>query len=183
VPQIEVTFDIDANGILHVSAKDRASGKEQRIQITGASNLDKGDIERMVQEAAAHAEEDKKQREAAEAKNAADQLVYQTEKSLKDLGDKVPSDQKLDIENKISAVRTALNSGDTDEIKRLTEELRTASYALSELLYKQAAGEAGGAAPEGTEYAQTAANATGGQASGQTSGANDDVIDAEFKQG
>jgi molecular chaperone DnaK len=184
VPQIEVTFDIDANGILHVSAKDRASGKEQRIQITGASNLDKGDIERMVQEAAAHADEDKKQREAAEAKNTADQLVYQTEKTMKDLADKVPSDQKLDLENKIAAVRTALTGGDTDEIKRLTEELRSASYALSELLYKQAAGEAGGAAPEGTEYAQTAANATGngqGPAGGATE--NEDVIDAEFKQG
>jgi molecular chaperone DnaK len=182
VPQIEVTFDIDANGILHVSAKDRASGKEQRIQITGSTHLDKGDIDRMVQEAAAHADEDKRQREAAEAKNNADQLVYQTEKTMKDLGDKVPSDQKLDLENKIAALKTALESGGTDEIKRLTEELRTVSYALSELLYKQAAGEAGGAAPEGTEYAQTAANAAGdGHGAGATE--NEDVIDAEFKQG
>ena len=182
VPQIEVTFDIDANGILHVSAKDRASGKEQRIQITGSTHLDKGDIDRMVQEAAAHADEDKRQREAAEAKNNADQLVYQTEKTMKDLGDKVPSDQKLDLENKIAALKTALGSGGTDEIKRLTEELRTVSYALSELLYKQAAGEAGGAAPEGTEYAQTAANAAGdGHGAGATE--NEDVIDAEFKQG
>jgi len=175
VPQIEVTFDIDANGIVNVSAKDRATGKEQSITITGSSNLNKSDIERMVNEAAAHAEEDRRQREAAEARNNADALIYQTERTLKELGDKVPSDQKVQVETAISNLRGAMNANDTNEIKRLTEELREASFALSKLLYEQAAGSAGGQPTGETEYASTGAD-TGRSAS------SDDVIDAEFKE-
>jgi molecular chaperone DnaK len=178
VPKIEVTFDIDANGIMNVSARDMASGKEQRITISGSSNLNKSDIERMVNEAASHAEEDKRQKEAAEAKNHADALIYQTDRQLKDLGDKVPSDQKLAIENAMEDLKKVLDSGDVPEIQSKTEALRTASYTLSELLYKQAAGEAGGQAPEGEYSANGAGEHPGEEAEGK---AEDDVIDAEFK--
>jgi molecular chaperone DnaK len=179
VPQIEVTFDIDANGILSVSAKDRATAREQSITISGSSNLNKNDIERMVNEAASHADEDRQARESAEARNQADSLVYNTERQIKELGDKVPSDLKLAIENAVSNLKTAMNGTDTQEITAKTEELRTEFYKLSELLYKQASEAEGGAAAPETEYAQTAANtetSTGGAAAG-----NDDVIDAEFK--
>jgi molecular chaperone DnaK len=176
VPQIEVTFDIDANGIVNVSAKDRATSREQSITITGSSSLNKGDIDRMVREATEHAEEDRRQKEAAEAKNKADALIYQTERSLKDLGDKVPNDQKVLIETAISNLRSALSGSDVNEITRLTEELMQASYALSELLYKQAAGEAGGTPPGETDYAPT-----GAESEPKEGGKDDDVIDAEFK--
>ncbi|MEP6754179.1 MAG: molecular chaperone DnaK, partial [Chthonomonadales bacterium] len=176
IPQIEVTFDIDANGILSVSAKDRATSKEQRITITGASNLDKGDIDRMVNEAASHAEEDRKFKEAAEAKNHGDALVYQTEKQLKELDDKVPSDQKLEIENAIQTLKKSLESGETEQIKTDTDTLRAAAYKLSELLYSQAAGAAGGVPPEGEHHTEAAPeHETTAKAHG------DDVIDAEFK--
>jgi molecular chaperone DnaK len=182
VPQIEVTFDIDANGILSVSAKDRATNREQRITITGASNLNKNDIDRMVNEAASHAEEDKRMKEAAEAKNQANSLIYQTEKQLKDLADKVPSDQKLQIETALSNLKNVVDGSDVEEIKRLTEELRTAAYQLSELLYKQAAGDAGGTHPteEPAGHPEDAAHSANGT-EGHPHGANDDVIDAEFK--
>jgi molecular chaperone DnaK len=181
VPKIEVTFDIDANGIMNVSARDTASGKEQRITISGSSNLNKSDIERMVNEAASHAEEDRKQKEAAEAKNHADALLYQTERQLKDLEDKVPSDQKLAIENAMEELKKAVSDGDVSEIQSKTEALRTASYALSELLYKQAAGDAGGQAPEG-EYSANGAGEHPGEHPGEEAGkGEDDVIDAEFK--
>lgn len=179
VPQIEVTFDIDANGILSVSAKDRATGREQSITISGSSNLNKGDIERMVNEAAAHADEDRKVREAAEARNQADALIYQTERQIKELGDKVPSDQKLVIENAISNLRTALNGTDIQEIQTHTEELRSETYKLSELLYKQSSNDGTGEPGAGTEYSQQAANTEAPTSSGVSG--HDDVIDAEFK--
>jgi len=174
-PQIEVTFDIDTNGILSVSAKDRATGKEQSIQITGSSSLNKNDIERMVNEAQAHADEDKRLREQVELKNKADSLIYQTEHQIKELGDKVPGDQKLRIETAVQNLKNALKDGTPEDIEAKTEELRTETYQLSELLYKQAAAEAGGTPPEQTEYAQAA-----GHTETHTGGA-DDVIDAEFK--
>jgi molecular chaperone DnaK len=185
IPQIEVTFDIDANGILSVSAKDRASGREQKITITGSSSLNKDDINRMVNEAAAHADEDRRLRELAEARNKADSLIYQSEKQLKDLGDKVPSDAKLEIENAVGELRTALNNNDAGEISTKTDTLQQAVFKLSEIAYKAAAGEAGGAAPGQSEYAQQAdhtdtGNGTGGPG-GTAAGADDDVIDAEFK--
>ncbi len=175
VPQIEVTFDIDANGIIHVTAKDKATNKEQSITLTGSSNLDKRDIERMVHEASEHADEDHQMRETAEAKNQADSLCYQTEKTLKDIGDKVPSDQKIKIEGKISELRSAINTDNVDNIKRITEELRQESFSLSELLYKQTAGTSDGQAPEETGYQQS-------EYQPATEGKPDDVIDADFKE-
>jgi molecular chaperone DnaK len=171
VPQIEVTFDIDANGIVNVSARDRATGKEQSITISGSSNLSKADIERMVAEAAAHAEEDRKQRELAEARNNADALIYNTERTMKELGDKVPSDQKLRVENAISNLRKAVQGNSAEEIRSLTEELRQASFTLSEILYKQTAGAS--QSQPGDQYAATGAESS--------KPADDDVIDAEFK--
>jgi molecular chaperone DnaK len=172
VPQIEVTFDIDANGIVNVSAKDRATGKEQRITITGSSSLDKQDIQRMVQEAAAHAEEDRRLKELAEAKNQADSLLYQTERLLKDLGDKVPADERLRIETAMENVKNAVKSDETADIKRTVEELQQASYKLSEILYQQTAAQS-------QPGADTGPQPDAGDAPGS---ADDDVIDAEFKQ-
>ncbi len=172
VPQVEVTFDIDANGIVNVSAKDRATNKEQRITISGAGTLDKADIERMIREAEAHASEDAALREKAEARNHADQLVYSTERLIKDLGDKLPGDEKGKVESAIANVKSALETEDTDRIKTATDELQTASYALSELLYKQADG--GGAQSGGFQ--------SDGTPDGTTDEPKpDDVIDAEFK--
>ena len=142
MPQIEVTFDIDANGIVHVSAKDLGTGKEQKISITGSSGLSKEEVERMQREAETHAEEDKKAKEAIEIRNNADNLAYQCEKQLKDLGDKVPADKKTEIEAKIAAVREALKGSDTDAIKVAYDELQTKFQSASEDLYKQAAASA-----------------------------------------
>ena len=166
VPQIEVTFDIDANGIVHVSAKDRGTNKEQSMTITGQSSLSKDDIAKMVKEAEAHAEEDKKRREEAEVRNNADSLVYQTEKVLREQGDKLTAEDKSAVEGPLADLRSALNGSDTDTIKNATEKLMTASQAFSQKLY---------------EAASRDANAAGTSASGQQSGANDsDIVDAEI---
>ncbi len=137
IPQIEVTFDIDANGIVSVSARDKGTGREQKITITGAGNLNKDEVEKMKRDAELHAEEDKVQRDRAEARNRAESLINNTERQLKETGDKVPSDVKATVETGISNLRTALNSNDTktEELNRLSEELRQATYKLSELLY------------------------------------------------
>jgi molecular chaperone DnaK len=166
VPQIEVTFDIDANGIVHVSAKDRGTNKEQSMTITGQSSLSKDDIAKMVKDAEAHAEEDKKRREEAEARNNADSLVYQTEKVLREQGDKLTAEDKSAVEGPLADLRSALNGSDTDTIKNATEKLMTASQAFSQKLY---------------EAASRDANAAGTSASGQQSGTNDsDIVDAEI---
>jgi len=138
-PQIEVTFDIDANGILHVSAKDLGTGKEQKISITGSSGLSKEEVEKMQRDAEAHAEEDKKVKEAAEVRNNADNLAYQCEKQLKELGEKIPGNVKADIEAKIATVRETLKGNDTDAIKTAYTELQNKFQAASEELYKNAA--------------------------------------------
>ena len=153
VPQIEVTFDIDANGIVHVSAKDMGTGKEQHIQITSSSGLSKDEIDRMVKDAEAHADEDKKQREAIDAKNEADSLVYQTEKSLKELGDKINGAEKQKVEDAIADLKKAIEGGNTDVIKAKTEALKQASYKIAEEVYKQqgAAGAAGANAGAGAQ--------------------------------
>ncbi len=177
VPQIEVTFDSDANGIVNVSAKDRATGKEQRITITGSSNLDKRDIERMVSEAASHADEDRQARDKAEAVNKADSLIYQTERSMKEQGDKIPSDLKIQAENAIEALRNAMKGDDVDEIRRLSNDLEQATYRITEALYQQAgAAEAAeaGASPNGAYQGAEPPRAEAGAD-------NEDVIDAEFK--
>jgi molecular chaperone DnaK len=176
VPQIEVTFDIDANGIVHVAAKDRATGKENKITITSSSGLNKEDIDRAVREAKEHEAEDKARREEIEVRNRADNLAYATEKSLKDLGDKIPADTKSDLEAKLKAVRDALNGTDVEAVKSATETLMQASHKMAEQAYKAtggAPGEPGAAGPE-----------AGGQAGGQPGapGKKDDVVDAEFEE-
>ncbi|MBA2434842.1 MAG: molecular chaperone DnaK [Chthoniobacterales bacterium] len=178
VPQIEVTFDIDANGILHVSAKDLGSGKEQKISITGSSGLSKEEVEKMQRDAEAHAEEDKKAKEAIEIKNNADTLAYQSEKQLKELGDKVPEDKRKQIEEAIKAVRDAIEANDTDAMKRTYEDLQNKFQEVSADLYKQAAASAG--PTPGAE----AGGRPGPQAEPQTEGPHKDqgdVVDAEFE--
>ena len=168
VPQIEVTFDIDANGIVNVSAKDLATQRQQSITITGSTRLSKEEIDRMMREAEEHAEEDRRLRETAEAKNRAEQLVYTTEKMLRDLGDKVPSSDKLAIENAISDVKSAIESNDINRINSASDVLQQASYKLSQMLYEQAA-----------QAGQPAGAPTGGAEEGKPE--DEGVIDAEFK--
>jgi molecular chaperone DnaK len=137
IPQVEVTFDIDANGILHVTAKDKATGREQKVTITASTNLNKNDIERMVQEARQHESEDKKRRELIDARNTADNLVYQTEKALRDLGDKVSGSDGQDIQNKINDLKQALQGEDVNRIRQASEKVQQAFHALSQQLYAQ----------------------------------------------
>jgi molecular chaperone DnaK len=137
VPQVEVTFDIDANGILNVTAKDKATGKEQKVTITASTNMSKDDIEKKVQEARQHEAEDKKRRELIDARNTADQLTYQTEKTLNELGDKVPAAEKENIQKKVDNLKQAAQGDDADRIKQLTEEVQQAFHALSQQLYAQ----------------------------------------------
>jgi molecular chaperone DnaK len=177
-PQIEVTFDIDANGILHVSAKDLGTGKEQKISITGSSGLSKEEIERMQRDAETHAEEDKKAKEAIEIKNNADTLAYQSEKQLKDLGGKVPEDKRKQVEEAIKAVREAIEKNDTDAMKRTYDDLQNKFQEVSADLYKQAAASAGPAPGSG------AGGGPGPQAHPQNEGPRKDqgdVVDAEFE--
>jgi molecular chaperone DnaK len=148
IPQIEVTFDIDANGIVHVSAKDLATSKEQKIRIESSSGLAEDEINRMVHEAEEHADEDKKVREKIELRNEADSLVYTTEKSLKDYGDKVSEEDRTKIAAGIEALKKALESDDIDEIKAKNEELKQTSYSLAEEMYKNAGAESGEAGSE-----------------------------------
>jgi len=147
VPQIEVTFDIDANGIVNVSAKDMGTGKEQHITITSSTNMSKEDIDKAVKDAEKFAAEDKAQKEAVDTKNRAESLIFQSEKTLNELGDKVTADEKAPITEKIEALRKAVSGGNTEEIKKGTEELEKAFYSISEKLYQQQAqnGAAGGA--------------------------------------
>jgi molecular chaperone DnaK len=147
VPQVEVTFDIDANGILHVTAKDKASGKEQKVAITASTNLNKGDIDRMVQEGRQHEAEDKKHRELIDARNTADNLAYQLEKTLRDLGDKVPADERSKIESKINDLKQAGQGDDVSRIKKATDEAQIAFHALSQQLYAQGQPQPEGAGP------------------------------------
>ncbi|MBC3992048.1 Hsp70 family protein [Streptomyces sp. AC563] len=169
VPQIEVTFDIDANGIMHVSAKDLGTGKEQRMTVTGGSALPKDDIERMMREAEQYADEDHKRREAAETRNQAEQLVYQTEKFLKDNEDKVPGDVKSEVEAAVTDLKEKLKGEDNAAIREATEKVATVSQKLGQAMY--ADGQAAAGAP-GAEGAADAAGA--GQAK------DDDVVDAEI---
>lgn len=147
VPQIEVSFDIDANGILSVRAQDKGTGKEQKITITASSGLSKEDIDKMTRDAESHAAEDAKRKEDIEARNNADNLAYSAEKTLSDLGDKVPSDMKQEVEGKIAAIRSALQGQDTDQIRRTTEELTEALQKVGSTVYQQAGPPPGG--PEG----------------------------------
>jgi len=176
VPQIEVTFDIDANGIVNVSAKDTGTGKEQSIRITASSGLSESDIERMVKDAEAHAEDDKKKQALIEARNQADSLVYSTEKSLRDIGDKVDPVLKGDLESKIEAVKKALETEDADTIKTAAEALAQSSHKLAEQLYAQKGGDAGA----GEAGAGGCAGGTCG--GGQAKPADENVVDADYTE-
>ena len=171
VPQIEVTFDIDANGIVNVSAKDLGTGKEQHITITSSTNMSKEDIDKAVHEAEQFAAEDKKQREAADVRNQADQMVFQTEKTLEDMGDKLDAGDKANVESALGKLKETLKGNDTEAIKNATEELTKAFYAVSEKLYQQNGQQAGGPDMGG-------ANFGGGQAGGNDAGP--DVVDADY---
>ncbi|HEY5892150.1 MAG TPA: molecular chaperone DnaK [Chthoniobacterales bacterium] len=175
VPQIEVTFDIDANGILHVSAKDLGTKKEQKISITGSSGLDKGEVERLRKEAELHAAEDAKAKDAIEVRNNADSLAYQCEKQIKDLGDKLPGDKKSDIESAIAAVREALKGEDVDAIKSAHERLESKFQEISADLYKQAAASSGAGQPEPETAGAGASSAESDKKK------DDNVVDAEFE--
>src|SRR5689334_3350380 len=179
VPQIEVTFDIDANGILHVSAKDLGSGKEQKISITGSSGLSKEKVEKMQRDAETHAEEDKKAKEAIEIKNNADTLAYQSEKQLKDLGDKVPADKRKVVEDAIAKVREAINANDTDAIKRAYDDLQTKFQDVSAELYKQASAQAGPRPGPGAGPQPGPQTRPGGAEEGAGKRDGGDVVDAE----
>ncbi len=167
VPQIEVTFDIDANGIVNVSAKDLGTGKEQKITISGSTALSDDEVDRMVNDAKEHAEEDESRKAEVETRNQADSLVYATEKSLNDLGDKVPADTKSTVEDAIAAVKTALDGEDVDEIKAKTDELQTASYKLAEIAYGD------------MQNADAGADASG--AAEAAADEDDEVIDADYE--
>jgi molecular chaperone DnaK len=180
VPQIEVTFDIDANGILHVSAKDLGTGKEQKISITGSSGLSKEEIEKMQKEAELHADDDKRAKESIEIRNNADNLAYQSEKQLKDLGDKVPADKKAPIEAAITAVREALKGEDVDAIKSAYDDLQNKFQSVTEELYKQASANAQ-AAGAGPGPQPGGAHAGAQQGGGQGDQGKGDVVDAEFE--
>jgi molecular chaperone DnaK len=182
VPQIEVTFDIDANGIVNVSAKDLGTGKEQKITITNSSGLNKDEIDRMVKEAEQYAQDDAHKKEEIEAVNEGESLVYQTEKTIKDLGDKVPAELKGSIEEKVDALKKALESKDVEKIKSCIEDLKTTAQKLGEIIYQQNASQqqaAPGAAPGGAPGGEQP-----GEQNEQEKSANDDenVVDAEFKK-
>jgi molecular chaperone DnaK len=170
MPQIEVAFDIDANGILNVTARDKASGRQQKVAITASTNLSKQDVERMVDEAKRHGGEDKQRRELVELRNQADSLVYQAEKALRDLGDKVPAGDRGQIEDKIRQLREAMNGSDAVRIRQLTEEVQQASYALSQQMYAQTPPPSAG-------------GANGGSSGGSRSGTSpEDVVEGEFHE-
>jgi len=186
IPQIEVTFDIDTDGIVHVSAKDKGTGKEQKIKITASTKLSDEDIDKMVKESEKYAEEDKKQKEKVEMMNQANALVYSTEKSVKEYGDKVSEDDKKNIEKELESLKEAIKASDAEKIKAGTESLQKVSHKLAEEVYKatasqQAAG--GGAEAEGAQQANVGDQGAGQQ--GDTSTATDtkkeDIIDADFK--
>ena len=177
VPQIEVTFDIDANGIVHVSAKDLGTGKEQKIRIESSSGLNESDIDRMVKEAEAHAEEDRREREKAEARNEADSLIYTAEKTLKDMGDKVGAEDKAKIEESVADLKRAIESGDVQAMKDKTEALKQASYKIAEEMYKNAA-------PQGAPGAEGAGQESSGASGDNTKTAEDvdyEVVDDDKK--
>ena len=166
VPQVEVTFDIDANGILHVTAKDKATGKEQSVKITASTNLSTDEVERLVREAKSHEDDDKRQREVAEARNTADNLVYVTEKTLRDLGDKVPATDRGTVENLVEELKQAKETSDLARIRSVTERLQQATNALAQQMYAQQGGADGG--PQ-----------TGGPGAGGA--ADDDVVEGEYR--
>jgi len=175
VPQIEVTFDLDANGILHVAAKDLGTGKEQSIKITASSGLSEDEIKKMQRDAELHADEDKKRKELVETKNQADSLVYATEKTLRDLGDKVDAKTKSKVEQEVESLKKIIEKGDNaDDLKKGIDSLTQASHKLAEIMYSQAtkdqAGQQPGSGPEA------------GAGKAGESKSDEDVVDADFEE-
>jgi molecular chaperone DnaK len=173
VPQIEVIFEVDANGILHVTARDRASGKENRVTITGATTLSQDEVERMVREAEQHAEEDRRRAAEIEARNRADALAYQAEKALTEAGERVPSEVRVELEGKVRTVRDAIAANDVERMRRSAEELERTLPRVSEAAYA--------ATPAGGSGGDAAGNAQGERGGGQSTG-GDDVVDAEYRE-
>jgi molecular chaperone DnaK len=176
MPQIEVTFDIDANGIVHVSATDKATGKAQSIQITASSGLSQEEIDRLVSEAKTHASSDRQRRELVEARNQADAMIYNTEKSLNDLAAKIDESSKSTVQNAIAQLKEAVKGDDTARIRQLTEELSRTAQAMAQSVYSQA-GAAGGR--QGASYGPSANAQTSGSGHGRS---DDDVVDAEYEE-
>jgi molecular chaperone DnaK len=181
VPQVEVTFDIDANGIVHVSAKDLGTGKEQKIRIESSSGISDQDIERMVKEAELHAEEDKKERERAEVRNEADSMIYSTEKNIKDLGDKVSAEDKSKAEEAMAELRKALEGGDIQTIKDKTEALKQASYKIAEEIYKQQGAQQGASGEAGQQPGADSGGPNMGGASGSGGDNTKSAEDADYE--
>jgi molecular chaperone DnaK len=182
VPQIEVTFDIDANGIVNVSAKDLGTGKEQKVTITATSNLSKEDIERMVRDAEAHAEEDRRKREEAEVRNEASSLIYTTEKALKEVGDKIDAAARSEVESALAELKRVEANGTAAEIKAASEKLQQASYKMSEALYQATAAKGNGATGSGNGSGAGDGQQRTGAGTGGRGGGGEDVIDADFKE-
>jgi len=183
IPQIEVTFDIDANGIVNVKARDKATGREQHVTITASSGLSKDEVQRLVKDAEMHAEEDRRNREKIEARNQGDTMAYSIEKTLQDLGDKVPADTKKDVEEKITALRDALKTDDVERIKSATEALRASSMKIGEIMYqqeqaKQQAEQSGQPGQPG----QPGAERPEGEPAGAGAKRDGDTIEGEFKE-
>jgi molecular chaperone DnaK len=178
IPQIEVTFDIDANGIVNVTATDKGTGKAQHISITSSTNMSKDDIQKAVDEAAKYADEDKKRKEEVDAKNNADNLVFQCEKALTDFGEKVTADEKASVQSKIDALKAIKESGSVDEIKAKTDELQKAFYEVSQRIYQASGGTEQAAPDDGTplNYGPADDNNGGGNDGG------DGFVDADFKE-
>jgi len=177
IPQIEVTFDIDANGIVNVKARDKATGREQHVTITASSGLSKDEVQRLVKDAEAHAEEDRRNREKIEARNQGDTMAYSIEKTLKDLGDKVPADTKKDVEEKLAALRDALKTDDVERIKSATEALRAASTKIGEVMYQQEQ-----AKQQSEPQGQPGAEQPEGEPAGAGAKKDGDTIEGEFKE-
>jgi len=181
MPQVEVTFDIDANGIVQVSAKDKATGKEQQIRIQASGGLSDADVEKMVKDAEAHAAEDKKRRELVEAKNQADSLIHTTERSLQEAGDKVPAGEREAVQSAIQALKDVVGGDDLEEIKSKTEALGQVAMKMGEALYKaQQTTDAG--AQAGPQGGGGTGGGPGGPGGGPGAGANDKVVDADFEE-
>jgi molecular chaperone DnaK len=174
IPQVEVTFDIDANGILDVKAKDRATSKEQQVRITASSMLSKDDVDKMVREAESHADEDKKRRDEVELRNQAEQLGYQAERTLKDLGDKVPAEDRATIESQVSALREALKGSDTALIQAGMNTVMETLNRVASAAYQASASEAGSSGGDGTS--------SDGSGDGSGAGAGDETVEGEFKE-
>jgi molecular chaperone DnaK len=184
IPQIEVTFDIDANGILDVKAKDRATGKEQQVRITASSMLDKSAVDQMVRDAQEHAEEDKQRREEVETRNQAEALAFQAERVLKDLGDKVPSEDKLEVENQVASLREALKGSDMEIVKTGMTALAETLNKIGAAAYQASAAEAAAGAGDGAGAPGdgSAEGGAGADAAADGAATDDETVEGEFKE-